>query len=164
MTVVAVALSAAFSVPADAAPAVVDQYTEQVPTAGGPTAGGQRPSAPGLDGSAKKPEGSSRLGAAGEAPAIGADIADVLSEEGFSGDEISALVEAGLSEDEISALRESGDAAGPGSGSEGTGLQVSSSGYGMGLLFPLLLLLVAGLVVALAIGRRRGAGYAEPER
>lgn len=150
LTVTAVLLAGAtFAAPAVATPTVVDQYTEQIPTPGG--------EAPGQTVDGPVPGQGNSGGQAGD-PGDPSGVAPGSSD--------TAVVTPGTAgSDGGSGTGGSQPAADNQSSGAGTGSSVpfggessaqgGDPGSGLGALFPVALLLIAGLAVAAALSRRR---------
>jgi len=150
--IVAVALLTSCVAPSAGATPVVDQYTEQVPSPGGPV-----PMQPGQPSIPTNSGSGSSAGTAGAGAGEGG-FTTASAEDGIGGSN-------GSSGGDGTSTTNENSASGPGNGSEqsGSGSQSvdgmfastgESDGNGMGWLFPAALVLVAGTVVGFAFGRR----------
>ena len=133
-----------------AVPNVVDQYTEQVPTAGGDKPAADVPAVTDQDNSGGSP--SATTGGTGGAGGSGTGQTGGQGGSGSTGGSTAdnAQVDGGQSDSSLP-------------GAVLSGLDSDSGSSGMGWLFPASLIAVAVATVALAISRRRGGSSEAPE-
>lgn len=133
-----------------AVPTVVDQYTEQVPTAGGDKPAADVPAVTDQDNSGGSP--GATTGGTGGAGGSGTGQTGGQGGSGSTGGSTAenAQVDGGQSGSSLP-------------GAVLSGLDSGSGSSGMGWLFPASLIAVAVAMVALAISRRRSGGPEAPE-
>jgi hypothetical protein len=163
LTLTAVLLAGAtFAAPAVATPTVVDQYTEQIPTPGGQAPGQvvDRPV------SGQGSPGGGQAGAPGDSGAAsGSPVASdtAVTPPGVPGSSPGGPGSSGASGGDVSRPASgeptSGAGAGP-SASFGGASPVQGGGPdgGLGILFPVALLLIGGLTAAAVLSRRAAGG------
>lgn len=133
---------------AAASPSVVDQYTEQVPTAGGevPSNGGTTPTT-GNPSDGGDPGGGPTAGSTGGTPLAGGGTSPGTATGGTTQG----------SPNQTGAAPETGESSTRADGSAATGGEEDG---GIGIFLPILIVAIAGAAVFLAIQRRRGSGPA----
>ena len=138
--------------PAGATP-VVDQYTEQIPTPGGPKPLGQGDNGPGK-GTNSEGNGTGLSGGSEDPTAVSPD--SPVSNDG-SGAPVSGSGGTGNGPDASGGASQSSSESGT---ATGMFKAAGDDDGGMGWLFPAALILVTGTIVGFAIGRRNRTGLA----